>query len=139
MVCVWVYVIVCTYCILYLGHIYIFFFGIRLFNISDAAHFLRVSNTVVTCSNLKPHKVAKFIVATLQSCYVQTCYVTNLLRGQTCYGSKFLRTKLLLNKTVTNLLRPNLLLRKSVTNLLRPNLLLRDQRYKVATLRNSIK
>ncbi len=39
------------------------------------------------------YKVANFIVATLQSCYVQTCYVTNLLRvklamGQTCYGVK---------------------------------------------------
>jgi hypothetical protein len=36
------------------------------------------------------YKVANFIVATLQSCYVQTCYITNLLRFklgtlQNCY------------------------------------------------------
>jgi hypothetical protein len=90
------------------------------------------------------YKVANFIVAMLQSCYVQTCYVTNLLRfklatGQTCYGvklatgSNLLRTKLLLYLTVTNLLRSNLILNINVTKLLWPNLLPREQRYKVAT------
>ncbi len=71
--------------------------------------------TILLRQNLLRYKLAT----------LQTCYVTNLLRGQTCYGSKLLRTKLLLNITVTNLLRSSLLLNLNVTNLLRPNLLLR--------------
>jgi hypothetical protein len=97
-VCVWVYVIVCIYRILYLWHIYIFFFGIRLLNRSDAAHFLRVSNTILTCSNLNLTKLLsswllRYKVATSKVATLQTCYVTNLLRFkfatlQTCYGVK---------------------------------------------------
>ncbi len=68
------------------------------------------------------YKVANFIVAALQSCYVQTCYVTNLLRYklatvQTCNVTKLLVSKLLLYINVTKLLRSNLLLSINIIKL----------------------
>jgi hypothetical protein len=45
------------------------------------------------------YKVANFIVATLQSCYVQTCYGSNLLRVKLATGSNLLRVKLATGQT----------------------------------------
>ncbi len=85
----------------------------------------------------------------LQSCYVQTCYVTNLLRfklatRQTFYGVKLATYKVATLPNRYNLLWPNLLLNINVTKLLRPNLqpsitLQSCYGQKVALLRNSMK
>ncbi len=71
------------------------------------------------------YKVANFIVATLQSCYVQSCYVTNLLRfklamGQTCYGVKLATYKVATLPNRYKLATANLATQYNVTKLLQP-------------------